>query len=83
MLQIACNEPTAISHRIFARYREKKLHPEGFGVSGRKSHGDFYKVLKKVGGLVMDIKESDILYSLILKGQATHFLKFWNKLHEQ
>ena len=59
----------------------KKMQPVGFGVSGRKSHGDFYKVLEKVG-VVMDIKESDILHSLILKGQATNFLKFGDELHK-
>jgi hypothetical protein len=64
--------------RDFARYREK-LHPEGFGVSGRKSHGDFFKVEVRV---VMDIKESDILFSLILKGQAKNFHKIRDKLHE-
>jgi hypothetical protein len=83
MLQIACKEPTAISQRFctLPGTQGKKLHSEGFGVRGRKSHGDFYKV--KEGGVVMDIKDSDILYSLILKGQATNFLKFRDKLHEQ
>jgi hypothetical protein len=47
------------------------MQPEGFGVSGRKSHGDFLKVKVRV---LMDIKESNILYSLILKEQATNFL---------